>query len=100
MNLKNGNTIRLNTEANEFESVYVDLRIAERRMYTDEEVAWLPAVEEDHIHKKEWDIRKSSCKKLVRYLANKRRSLKILEVGCGNGWLSYHLSQVRHSNVI
>jgi ubiquinone/menaquinone biosynthesis C-methylase UbiE len=87
-------------QSNEFERIYIELRNHERRMYSDEEVAWLPDIADDHIHKKEWDIRRNSCKKLLGYLSNKRRSLKILEVGCGNGWLSYQLSQIRFSNVI
>jgi len=99
MNVRKNDRTLLNTPAQEFESMYVDLRIAEKRMYTDEEVAWLPDVDEEHIHKKEWDIRKYSSKKLLRYLENKRRTQKILEVGCGNGWLSYQLSQIAHSNV-
>jgi ubiquinone/menaquinone biosynthesis C-methylase UbiE len=84
----------------EFERVYVDLRRSEKRIYSDEEVAWLPEVGEDHIYKEEWDIRKSSCKKVMRYLESKDSPLKILEVGCGNGWLSYQLSQIRSSYVI
>jgi len=99
MNAKHHHRILSVACENEFESVYVDLRIAENRMYSDEEVMWLPEVDEQHIHKKEWDIRRYSCKKLTRYLSNKRRPLKILEVGCGNGWLSYQLSQLPYSNV-
>ena len=99
MNVRHYHRMLSTRSANEFESVYVDLRIAEKRMYSDEEVVWLPEVDEQHIHKKEWDIRKSSCKRLTRYLTNKKRPLKILEVGCGNGWLSYQLSQIPYSDV-
>lgn len=88
------------TLSNEFESVYVDLRIDEKRMYTDEEVLWLPEVNEDHLHRSEWKIRKASCDKFTKYLLNKKKPLKILEVGCGNGWLSYHLSQVPNTIVV
>lgn len=85
---------------NEFEQLYIDLRIHEKRMYTDEEVMWLPDVSSDHVHRHEWKTRKASCQRLTRYLASKKKTLKILEVGCGNGWLSYHLSQIPHSNVV
>lgn len=88
------------TLSNEFESIYVDLRIDEKRMYTDEEVLWLPDVNEDHLHRNEWKIRKASCEKFTKYLLNKTKPLKILEVGCGNGWLSYHLSQVPNTTVV
>ncbi|HWI91441.1 MAG TPA: class I SAM-dependent methyltransferase [Flavisolibacter sp.] len=88
------------SSSNEFEQLYFDLRIQEKRMYTDDEVMWLPDVNSDHIHRNEWKIRKTSCQRLTRYLANKKKPLKILEVGCGNGWLSYHLSQIPNSNVV
>lgn len=99
MNIKADNRASLH-HPKEFERLYIELRSQEKRIYTDEEVAWLPEVDEGHIHRKEWQIRKASCKKLVHYLEHKRRSLKILEVGCGNGWLSYQLSQMRYANVI
>lgn len=86
--------------SNEFEQLYISLRSHEKRVYTDEEVLWLPEVSKEHIHKKEWRIRKASCQRLSKYLNNKKRALTILEVGCGNGWLSYHLSQVPSSIVI
>jgi ubiquinone/menaquinone biosynthesis C-methylase UbiE len=99
MNLERDDRIGFN-RSTEFEQLYIDLRSNEKRIYTDEEVAWLPDVNEDHIHRKEWEIRKTSCQKLTRYLGNKKSSLKILEVGCGNGWLSYQLSQIPYSNII
>lgn len=86
--------------SNEFEQVYIDLRCHERRLYTDEEVAWLPDIADDHVHKKEWEIRKTSCRQLINYLNRRNKPLKILEVGCGNGWLSYQLSQIPSSNVV
>lgn len=90
----------LSSSSNEFEQLYIDLRIHEKRMYTDEEVMWLPDVSSDHVHRHEWKIRKMSCHKLTSYLIKKKNALSILEVGCGNGWLTYHLSQIPHSNVV
>lgn len=86
--------------SNGFEQLYIDLRIHEKRLYTDDEVMWLPDVSSDDVHSQEWKIRKASCRRLTRYLAAKKKALKILEVGCGNGWLSYHLSQIPGSNVV
>jgi SAM-dependent methyltransferase len=93
MNVKEYERTFLEPSFREFEQLYVDLRSNEQRIYSDEEVAWLPDVDEDHVHKKEWQIRKVSAEKLVQYLKHKKRPLKILEVGCGNGWLSCYLSQ-------
>ena len=52
----------------------------------------LPFVSSQHPYFKEWQFRAYSCKKLVQYLKNKNRQLNILEVGCGNGWLSAMLA--------
>ena len=98
MNL--GNDDRTVSGSQAFAQLYIDLRCQEKRLYTDEEVAWLPDVAEDNVHKKEWDIRKGSCKQLIKYLGRKKRPLKIVEVGCGNGWLSYQLSQIPDANVV
>ena len=85
--------------ANQFEETYLALRRKEGRIYSDEEVRWLPTVDTSHPYFAEWRIRRHSCGKLTRYLRNKKQSLKILEVGCGNGWLCYQLSKIEHSKV-
>jgi SAM-dependent methyltransferase len=100
MNLKRDDKLVQNDVSTAFEELYIRLRGKEDRIYTDEEVMWLPDISEDHIHKREWEIRKASCKRLIRYLRHKNKKLRILEVGCGNGWLSYQLSQLPHSRVI
>jgi len=74
-----------------FEQQYVELRQKEKRLHTDEETFQLPFVRTDHPHRAEWEIRKRSMKKLTSYL-KKRPIHKLLEVGCGNGWLTHHLS--------
>jgi ubiquinone/menaquinone biosynthesis C-methylase UbiE len=82
-----------------FEEVYISLRDHEGRIYTDDEVAKLPNIADDHIYKQEWKIRKASSQRLIHYLQKKNKSLRILEVGCGNGWLSHCLSTVENSIV-
>jgi len=99
MNMSTDTEIQLPHSTNEFERQYIKLRQHENRVYTDDEVAWLPEINKDHVHSKEWTIRKRSSRKLVRYLSNKNCPLKILEVGCGNGWLSFQLSQIPFSTV-
>jgi 2-polyprenyl-3-methyl-5-hydroxy-6-metoxy-1,4-benzoquinol methylase len=68
--------------------------------YTDREVAGLPFIEKEHSHFKEWKRRQASCRRLIRYLADKKKAAGILEVGCGNGWLSHQLSTVPGSRVV
>ena len=82
-----------------FEKQYLSLRRKEQRLYTDEQVRLLPEIDPAHPHHAEWEIRRSSCQKLIRYLTNKKRRLNILEVGCGNGWLCFQLSKIKNSRV-
>lgn len=88
------------TAASEFEKLYIRLREKEGRMYSDEELKQLPVVAATHSHFSEWQIRKESSEKLITHLAKKNIPLDILEIGCGNGWLSHLLSQVPKSRVI
>lgn len=73
-----------------FEPQYLALRQRENRIYTDAEVARLPEIDSNHIHYKEWQVRKQSCNRLLKFIENKK--LNILEVGCGNGWLAARLA--------
>ena len=82
-----------------FEKKYITTRSLENRLYSDEEVMRLPDIYPGHTHYREWQLRKRSCKRLVRYLASKGRPGAILEVGCGNGWLSHHLATIPGSRV-
>jgi 2-polyprenyl-3-methyl-5-hydroxy-6-metoxy-1,4-benzoquinol methylase len=83
-----------------FEKRYIGLRSKEKRIYTDEEVKQLPGCDATHLHYKEWLFRKISSDKLITYLANKKKGLQILEIGCGNGWLSNRLSAIPRSRVL
>ncbi|HEY4209821.1 MAG TPA: class I SAM-dependent methyltransferase, partial [Puia sp.] len=82
-----------------FEKAYIVTRSLEGRLYTDEELIRLPDLPEAHPHYKEWRLRKASGQRLLRYLARKKRSLEILEIGCGNGWLSHLMSDIRGAEV-
>lgn len=84
----------------DFEKNYLSLRKKENRVYTDDEVAQLPFIKKSHPHFNEWQVRKQSAVKLFHYLQQKNKSLKILEAGCGNGWLTNFLSGVKDSFVI
>jgi ubiquinone/menaquinone biosynthesis C-methylase UbiE len=73
-----------------FEIHYTALRKSEGRLYEDEVVAKLPRIDPAHHPSKEWNIRRRSADRLVRFL-KKKKPLTILEVGCGNGWLTNYL---------
>lgn len=83
----------------DFSQLYFDLRQNEGRIYSDQEVLCLPDIEEKHPYFREWLIRKKSCHQLLKYLSNQKKFLEILEVGCGNGWLSAKLSALPSAHV-
>ena len=85
---------------NLFERRYIELRSREQRIYSDEELLQLPAIHKEHPHYTEWQVRKRSADKLLERLLQKQKPLQILEVGCGNGWLSKQLVAIHGSKVI
>lgn len=83
----------------EQEEIYLTLREQEGRIYSDQELTLLPLVPKNHPLSFEWKVRKNSSERLIQYLSSKRPPLKILEIGCGNGWLSYKMSKIDRSEV-
>ncbi|MBK6380231.1 MAG: class I SAM-dependent methyltransferase [Chitinophagaceae bacterium] len=88
----------LNT-AVEFDPLYFGLRQKEGRIYTDEEVATLPFIYTSHPYYHEWVMRKHSQKALLSYINSKKIFSNILEVGCGNGWLSSRIAKETKADV-
>jgi ubiquinone/menaquinone biosynthesis C-methylase UbiE len=83
-----------------FEEIYFKVREKEGRIYSDLELKELPNTNPSHPYHREWKIRKYSSLRLVQYLKSKQRSLKILEIGCGNGWLSHRISEIYGSDIL
>jgi ubiquinone/menaquinone biosynthesis C-methylase UbiE len=79
---------------NAFEKKYLAIREKEKRIYTDEQVKVLPEISSTHPQYQEWKLRKDSMQRLIRYL-NQKNFKTILEIGCGNGWLSSHLAKTK-----
>lgn len=82
-----------------FEERYNQVRSKEGRIYADEMLRVLPDVPANHQYYSEWTVRKRSSHCLIRYLAAKNRPLHIVEIGCGNGWLSHRLSLISGARV-
>lgn len=82
------------------EEQYSGSRRKENRSYTDDEVWLLPDIATDHPHYGEWKVRRLSCRRLTRYLTFTKKESSILEVGCGNGWLSSQLAMVPGGRVV
>jgi ubiquinone/menaquinone biosynthesis C-methylase UbiE len=83
-----------------FEKKYIQVRALESRLYTDEELMHLPDIAPDHPRYREWQLRKQSVRRLVRYFSRRKKDLDILEVGCGNGWVTHQLAEIPGSKVI
>lgn len=75
-----------------FENTYIQLRMKENRLYDDEVVKHLPSFPPYHMLHEEWDVRKMSLDRLSRHLARHKFLTTILEIGCGNGWMTRHLA--------
>lgn len=75
----------------DFVSGYQALREQEQWTCTDAALRQLPIVSKTDPHAIEWKIRAQSAAALVAYF--KQRSGSLLEVGCGNGWLSNLLAR-------
>ncbi|CAN5138591.1 class I SAM-dependent methyltransferase [soil metagenome] len=84
----------------DFEALYINVRYREKRVLTDCQLMFLPEIDANHLHYREWQVRKRSSERLTNYLAKKNKPLKILEIGCGNGWLSSKLSAVPGTRVV
>ena len=82
-----------------FEQMYIAVRDKEGRLYTDAQVAHLPDIDADHRYYKEWKTRKFAAVQLITFLEKQKRPLKILEIGCGNGWLSAKLANLPQARV-
>ncbi len=83
---------------NTFEGVYLKLRIKENRIHPDEVVRHLPEMDRQHPNRKEWEMRKTTLQKLIKYLSASGAA-SVLELGCGNGWLSYNLSNSLNAEI-
>lgn len=70
------------------EEAYLKLRDSEGRIYSDEALRKLPEVEKDHPLSGEWGIRSNSLDRVMAYLTRKQGPLTLLDIGCGNGWMS------------
>lgn len=72
----------------------------EHRIYSDAEVKALPRTFAYNRHIEEWKLREKSLKRFQKYLEKKEKTpLKVLDIGCGNGWFSSQLAQYEHIQV-
>src|SRR5438309_7707 len=85
--------------SDEFVTKYIGLRRKEQRLYTDAEVLALPWAEKDNPHFNEWKIRKKTVRRLLNYITKLKPAADILEIGCGNGWLTAQMAKATSGNI-
>ncbi len=73
-----------------FEEAYLPLRKREGRLLDDDTARGLPHIPSTHPHAREWKMRQKSASGLVSDI-RKGRPTTLMEVGCGNGWLTRYL---------
>jgi len=80
-------------------NLYLRVREKEGRLFSDALATQLPNLPGRHPLAKEWRIRADSSSRLIQHLTQRPQPLKILELGCGNGWLSNQLAQIPNTQV-
>lgn len=80
---------------------YLALRAQEGRLLSDEAVRGLPFTAPVPALQREWTWRKRSFLRLRRYLSAQygTQPLRVLDLGCGNGWMSNRLAEQPHWSV-
>lgn len=80
--------------------LYLRVREKEGRLYSDEVVAHFPIASQTHPLWAEWRARAASAARLTEYLTRLPKPMTILDLGCGNGWLSNRAALVMGCRVM
>ncbi len=94
-------SIRVATDPRRFadgEARYLAARAAEGRSLDAEAVRRLPAAPPGSPHAREWAVRSASAERLVAHL-RRTGARRLLDLGCGNGWLAARLARALGARV-
>lgn len=83
----------------EFEKHYLNVRTKEQRVLSIQEIKQLPFVDKKSAYYHEWKLRQKSIDRFFRYLDAKKRPLRILDIGCGNGFFTHLMAMKNHDLV-
>ncbi len=81
----------------QLETLYRAVREREGRVWVDADVVRLPHVPPGHPLAAEWQLRRRSADHLLDYLTRRARPQRLLDLGCGNGWLGNALASAGHT---
>lgn len=83
----------------EKEELYIKVRDAEKRVLSDDELKQLPYLKRSGAIGIEWASRAKRFEQFIMHIhkAYKGRSLSILDIGCGNGWMTNKLYEQGHN---
>jgi SAM-dependent methyltransferase len=77
-----------------FENIYLKVRTKEGRLLDDKTVAELPFfTHAQSPYFKEWKARSFTYKRLQQYFATLQKPIRLMDLGCGNGWTAAGLAQ-------
>ncbi|HEV7677541.1 MAG TPA: class I SAM-dependent methyltransferase [Candidatus Dormibacteraeota bacterium] len=93
-------TATVRVAAVDWRDAYLRARRVEGHLLPDEIVAALPSVPRDHPLHDEWLLRADSSARLLAYLSTKRGPLRIVDAGCGNGWLAHRIAGIEGASVV
>ena len=81
---------------------YLDVREREGRVLSDEQVQQLPVYKGPNNQlRREWRWRNRSYRRLATYLGRRyaRQEVRLLDLGCGNGWMAMRLAGLPQTEV-
>lgn len=94
------NQTNISQERKSFENLYIKVRELEGRIFSDNEVKELPHVSRNNPHYREWYLRAQTSERILAYLKTLKMPLKILDLGCGNGWFTAKLANLEQVEVL
>lgn len=83
-----------------FEETYLNVREKEQRFYDDDVIIKLPYTSKAHPYHSEWQMRIPILNKVINHLKVHHSNGLVLEIGCGNGWLSANIANRVKADVI
>lgn len=83
-----------------FEKAYLKAHSRANRIVSDAELRELPSTFFYTMHRQQWSVRAKISRKLISYLQRAKEGPKIMDLGCGNGWLAAKMAEIEGSQVV